>query len=86
MEMKRFNVVLTLKKGVQFFLLLFSLLMDSYGISLHFEFNLVGVIFMLSVEVLEKKSVVQILKFCKGLKIVCISNTSLPSVKFYLLL
>lgn len=79
MEMQRFNVVLTLKKGVQLFLLLFSLLMDSYDISLNFEFTLVGVIFMLSVEVMEKKSlVVQILKFCKGLKIVCISNTSLP--------
>lgn len=56
MELKRFNVVLALKKDVQLFLLLFSLLMDSYEISLQFEFSFVSVIFMLSVEVMEKKS------------------------------
>lgn len=55
MEMKRFHVVLAPKKSVQLFLLLFSLLMDSFEISLHFEFSLVSVIFMLSVEVMEKK-------------------------------
>lgn len=56
MELKRFNVVLALKNDVQLFLLLFSLLMDSYEISLQFEFSFVSVIFMLSVEVMEKKS------------------------------
>lgn len=56
MELEEFNVVLTLKKGDQLFLLLFSLLTVSYEKSLHFEFSLVGVIFMLSVEVMEKKS------------------------------
>lgn len=55
MEMKRFHVVLAPKKGVQLFLLLLSLLMHSFEISFHFEFSLVIVIFMLSVEVMEKK-------------------------------
>lgn len=55
--MKRFNIVLALKKDVQLFLLVFPLLMDCYEISLHFEFGLVGVILTVSVRVMEKKSV-----------------------------
>lgn len=49
------KVVLPQKKDVHLFLLLFSVLIDCYETSVHFEFSLLDVIFLLSVEVMEKK-------------------------------